>query len=121
MIKENQADFLEVYSIGKLLGQGTLGEVRVCTHKISQQMRAVRIVKKAYLDTSLINQLLTQRVLCSTFDHPNILNIFETFQDSKRFFIVTELLQGGELFNQIENHANAGTLFTEGEAATIVE
>jgi hypothetical protein len=35
MIKENQAEFLEIYSIGKLLGRGTLGEVRVCTHKIS--------------------------------------------------------------------------------------
>ena len=30
-------------------------------------------------------------------------------------------MQGGELFHQIENHANGGTLFTEEESATIVD
>ena len=120
-IKENDGEFLDSYHIGKLIGKGTLGEVRECEHKISHQKRAVRIVFKKYLDSELLNQLFTQRVLCQVFDHPNLLSIFETFQDSKRFFIVTELLTGGELFHQIENHANAGTLFTEEEAATIVD
>lgn len=34
-------------------------------------------------------------------DHPNIVKIFEAYQDNKRYFIVTELLTGGELFDQI--------------------
>lgn len=54
-------------------------------------------------------------------DHPNLLNIYQSFQDAKRYFLVTEYLQGGELFHQIENHANGGTLFTEEESATIID
>jgi calcium-dependent protein kinase len=34
-------------------------------------------------------------------DHPNIIKIFEFFQDKKHFHIVTELCEGGELFDYI--------------------
>lgn len=34
-------------------------------------------------------------------DHPNILKLYEVFQDDKRYFIVTELCKGGELFDEI--------------------
>jgi calcium-dependent protein kinase len=34
-------------------------------------------------------------------DHPNILKLYEFFQDQKRYFMVTELCNGGELFDKI--------------------
>lgn len=34
-------------------------------------------------------------------DHPNILKLYEVFQDEKRYYIVTELCKGGELFDEI--------------------
>jgi len=34
-------------------------------------------------------------------DHPNILKLYEFFQDAKRYFLVTELCNGGELFERI--------------------
>ena len=38
-------------------------------------------------------------------DHPNILKMYEFYQDDNRFYIVTELLTGGELFDKIcDNH-----------------
>jgi calcium-dependent protein kinase len=36
-----------------------------------------------------------------SMDHPNILQIFEFFNDNKNFHLVTELLLGGELFDYI--------------------
>lgn len=59
--------------------------------------------------------------MLQSLDHANLLKVYETFEDTKRIFLVTEYLQGGELFHQIENHANCGTLFTEEETATIVD
>ena len=50
-------------------------------------------------------------------DHPSILWIYEVFQDDKRFFIVTELVTGGELFEKIIERSH----FSEKDAAGIVE
>lgn len=34
-------------------------------------------------------------------DHPSIVQIYEVFQDDKRFYIVTELCTGGEVFDAV--------------------
>lgn len=36
-------------------------------------------------------------------DHPNILKLFEVFEDNRKFFLVTEYCKGGELFDEISN------------------
>ena len=35
-------------------------------------------------------------------DHPNIIKMYEFFEDRKRFYIVTDICKGGELFEIIE-------------------
>lgn len=35
-------------------------------------------------------------------DHPNILKMYEFFEDPKRFYIVTDICKGGELFDELE-------------------
>lgn len=34
-------------------------------------------------------------------DHPNVINIVEVYEDTRNFYIVTELCEGGELFDFI--------------------
>ena len=46
-------------------------------------------------------------------DHPNIIKIIETYEDKKYFYIVTEFLEGGELFDKIMKSQH----FSEREAA----
>ena len=50
-------------------------------------------------------------------DHPNIVRLYEVFQDDKRFYLVTELCQGGELFEAITKR----THFNEQVAASIIK
>ena len=35
------------------------------------------------------------------FDHPNIVKIYELYQNAKHYYIVYEYLSGGEILNQI--------------------
>lgn len=49
-------------------------------------------------------------------DHPNIIKLYEVFDEPKRYCLVTELCKGGELFNEIVRKVQ----FTESEAATII-
>jgi calcium-dependent protein kinase len=46
-------------------------------------------------------------------DHPNILKLFEVFEDERNIHLVTELCMGGELFDYIL----AKKRFSEGTAA----
>ncbi len=47
--------------------------------------------KKLYNEIEILKQL----------DHPNIVKMFEFYQDKGNFYIVTELIKGAELFDKI--------------------
>ena len=50
-------------------------------------------------------------------DHPNILKIQEFYEDDRFYYIVTDLCNGGELFQKIEQKRILGEL----EAAKIMK
>ena len=39
-------------------------------------------------------------------DHPNILKMYEFFEDKKRYYIITDVCKGGELFDEISTRGN---------------
>jgi len=49
--------------------------------------------------------------------HPNIISIYEIFEDSKNYYILSELLEGGELFEEITRQGS----FSEYKAANIMK
>lgn len=49
-------------------------------------------------------------------DHPNIVKCYDIYEDEKYIYIVMELLQGGELFDQILKKEK----FSEKEARDVV-
>ena len=55
--------------------------------------------------------------ILSKLDHPNILKLYEVYEDPKRYYIVTELCKGGELFDEITKKV----VFTEVEAADLLK
>jgi calcium-dependent protein kinase len=50
-------------------------------------------------------------------DHPNIVKLYEFFEDNDNFYIVTELCSGGPLFEEIIKKES----FSENEAASIMQ
>ena len=61
-------------------------------------------------------RLLGEINILKQLDHPNILKLYEFFQDAKRYFLVTELCSGGELFDKIAEEQ----YFSETDAAKII-
>lgn len=49
--------------------------------------------------------------------HPNILRLFEVFEDKKYIYLVTEYCEGGELFDEIVSRGK----FEEKDAANVIK
>lgn len=39
-------------------------------------------------------------------DHPNIIKLFEIYEDETSFYLVQELVKGGELFDELVRRKN---------------
>lgn len=39
-------------------------------------------------------------------DHPNILRLYEVFEDTRKYFLIMEICKGGELFDEILDNGN---------------
>ena len=101
------------YILGPSLGSGSVQSVREAIHIKSQIKRAVKCVKKIDNDE---NKFLNEIEVMSKLSHPNLMQIIEIYDDSKNFYIVSELCSGGELFDKIIERG----IFTEKEAADII-
>ena len=55
--------------------------------------------------------------ILKNLDHPNILRLYEVFEDKKYIYLVTELCYGGELFDEILKRKT----FTEKDAAVVIK
>jgi calcium-dependent protein kinase len=103
------------YTIGEIMGSGAFATVRKVTHKDSNNTRALKIIKKnpkqdssrMYLEVDILKKLI----------HPNIMQIFEFYEDKKNFYIITEFCEGGELFDKVVEKGS----FKEDEAAAVVK
>ena len=52
-------------------------------------------------------------------DHPNIIKLYEYYENEKKIYLIMELCTGGELFDKIIENTEKGKQFTEKQAANI--
>jgi len=102
------------YTLGKTLGAGAFGTVRSAVHKATKQNRAIKILKKSEQDEE---KLFLEVNILSKLSHPNIMHIYEFYDDNSNFYIVSELCPGGELFDMITEKG----CFSEQEACPIMK
>lgn len=113
-IQIKKTNILNDYTIGKNLGSGSFGTVRLATHKKTNNQRAIKIIKKADNDNE---KLLSEVNILSNITHPNIMQIYEVYDDTVNFYIVSEFCSGGELFDKITEKG----LLSEVDSAKIVK
>ena len=106
------------YVFGKTLGQGAFGLVRLCQHKDSAQTFAIKIMaRKAVEKQEVYIQLLQNELsILGEKSHPNIIRIVDLIEDADNYYIVSEVVKGGELFTRL-THVNN---FREWQAADII-
>ena len=111
MIKISTEPVANYYTIVKDLGHGSYGQVKKVKHKELNEIRAMKITNKKS-DSSKYEIEILKKI-----SHPNITKIFEIFSDSKKYYIIMEFLEGGELFEAITNIGS----FTEASASKVLK
>lgn len=83
----------------KLIGKGSFGEVFLVKNKINNQFYAMKILdKKTIISFNQEEHTKAERDLMVKVDCPFIIDIKFAFQDSQYLYLLTEFMQGGELF-----------------------
>ncbi|KAG1874936.1 Pkinase-domain-containing protein [Suillus subluteus] len=84
------------YTLGKVIGEGAYGKVRLGTHRITSTRVAIKQIPKA-MSASLTREIHHHRQL----HHPNVTQMYEVIATESHIWIVTELCCGGELFDYL--------------------
>jgi len=64
-------------------------------------VRAVKIINKNFVNNSEKTRLQYEIDILKNLNHPNIVRLYEVFEDRNSIFLVTELCEGRELFDEI--------------------
>ena len=83
----------------KLLGRGSFGEVLLVRLKANKKVYAMKILSKSMLKVKKQEfHTKTERDLMVKINCPFIVNIKSAFQDSTKLYMVSEFMQGGDMF-----------------------
>ncbi|CAH8432621.1 Phosphorylase b kinase gamma catalytic chain, liver/testis isoform [Schistosoma haematobium] len=96
------------YEVRGVLGSGASSTVRRCIEKDSKAEFAVKILDlNSGVDTSEVIRSECMRevtILRKVVDHPNIIRIHDVFEGDAYIFLVSEICQGGELFDYLTHN-----------------
>lgn len=100
------------YDLGKVLGEGGYAVVKEGISKTNDSKVAVKILTRAKMDAEHEKSLRYEVDLMSALNHPNIVRFFDFYEEKEYFYVVMEIITGGELFDRIVRK----TCYSEKEA-----
>lgn len=105
------------YLFQRTLGAGSFGVVKRAKQLHSDEDVAVKILLKRALEKNGgLEPIYDELNIIQHLDHPNIVKFKDWFETESKFYIVTQLASGGELFDRIMHDGK----YTEEDAVNIV-
>ena len=91
------------YEVGEFLGKGAFGEVRKCKHTDTGMEFAIKTMKKEMINERKVFLKLLQNELAilGSKSHPKIIRIVDLMEDKHNYHVVSEIVEGGELFKRL--------------------
>ena len=105
IVSQVKTDPLNDYKIVKNLGEGTFGKVDLVENKISGALRAMKVIKKANINSQQTNEasVMNELNILKKIDHQNVVKIYEFYMDTENYYLITEYCSGGDLFDSIKD------------------
>lgn len=101
MINFKQESIRDHYTFLEVIGEGAFGSVLKATDNNTGNEYAIKVIKKEDLSPEDLKNLYTEVNVTANVNHPNIVRMLDAYQSDQAYFIVFELMNGGELFDMI--------------------
>jgi serine/threonine protein kinase len=84
----------------RILGVGAFGRVYLVRHEPTGKAYALKeMLKKRLILCKQTNNVISEKKVLQSVRHPFLLGLVTTFRDDTKLYMLTELVQGGELFS----------------------
>ncbi|KAG0141115.1 hypothetical protein CROQUDRAFT_136332 [Cronartium quercuum f. sp. fusiforme G11] len=104
------------WKIGKIIGKGSSGRVKIAKHSVTGQYAAVKIVPKHILLSSrmsvneagakadkMLLGIEREIVIMKLIEHPNVMSLYDVWETGSELYLIMEFVEGGELFDYLVN------------------
>ncbi|OSD05526.1 Pkinase-domain-containing protein [Trametes coccinea BRFM310] len=121
--RDGDPKMIGLWKVGRTIGKGSSGRVRLARHTKTGQYAAVKIVSKTALLNSrtslyslgeeaerILHSIEREIVIMKLIDHPNIMRLYDVWETSTELYLILEYVEGGELFDYL---CNKGRLVTK--------
>lgn len=93
---------IQDFELGKIYGVGSYSKVVRARKKDTGIVYALKIMDKKFITKeNKTAYVKLERIVLDQLDHPGIVRLFFTFQDTFSLYMALESCEGGELFDQI--------------------
>ena len=113
----NYKSLLDQYNIKEKIGKGKFGLVKYGIHKETNRPVAIKIMAKKNMKKQDLELAKTEIDILKICQHPNIVKLYDIFDNSDYIYIVMEYCSGGDLFSYIEKR---NYKLNESKAAEII-
>lgn len=108
---------LGMFEIGRPLGKGKFGRVYLARERTTGFICALKVLHKNELQAGRVEKQVRREIeIQSNLRHPNILQLYGHFHDSKRVFLILEFAGKGELYKHLRKESR----FPEWKAAQYI-
>lgn len=117
-INKNTNSVQTDYSVLSKIGKGSFGSVFKVHHKKTGHFHAMKVIKRETINLQDDDKKFLKEIeILIKADHPNIIRIYEYFIDDVNYYVIMELVSGGELYDTITSWKD----FNEKKAAYIMK
>jgi serine/threonine protein kinase len=111
-----EGKFAEQFDLGAELGAGAFSIVHECIHRETGRKYAVKCISKKKMGESDLEDLHREVIILKELDHDNIMKVRGFFEEKTKFYLVSDIYDGGELLHKIQEK----NFYSEEEARAVM-
>ena len=101
-ISTGYTNLTDIYDIKEKLGSGKFGLIKLGINKKTGEKVAIKIMNKKDMTNQDLELARTETEILKICQHPNIIQLYDVFENVKYFYLIMEYCPGGDLFSYLE-------------------